>query len=293
MKQNISALKKVKIEEHPVTFGSHGLKLIGKALLPDSACAESPVPGAVLCHGFGSSHRSIKESAQILTRKGIATFIFDFRGHGESEGALDGKMADDVVDAWNTLKQFPQVDKNRMGIVGHSLGALSAMMAAGKVDSPKALISLNCPQIIDEAMMAEASANFGHWGKDDNHIIEFPRHGTFPWFKGIVGVIYRIIMYVLGYRVRIDLKRFVRGLLQMNVAEVVSKLDTCEKLFVFCEDDTITPYQKSVLIYNAACEPKIKVLAKGHHGTSIKRGNLRSEWTTWAVNTLYGSAETA
>jgi pimeloyl-ACP methyl ester carboxylesterase len=292
MRQNIPSPKNVKIEEHPVIFGSHGLKLIGKALLPDIASAESPVPGAVLCHGFGSSHRSIKESAQILTKKGIATFIFDFRGHGGSEGAVDGKMADDVVDAWDILKQFPQVDNNRMGIVGHSLGALSAMIAAGKVDSPKALISLNCPQIIDEAMLAEASVNFGHWGHGDNHIIEFPRHGTFPWFKGIAGVIYRIIMYVLGYHVRIDLKRFVRGLLQMNVAEVVSKLDTCAKLFVFCEGDTITPYQKSVLVYNAACEPKMQVLAKGHHGSSIGRGNLRSQWTTWAVNTLYDNVDT-
>jgi pimeloyl-ACP methyl ester carboxylesterase len=293
MKQNIPSSKNVKIQEHCVTFGSHGLKLIGKALLPDIASAESPVPGAVLCHGFGSSHRSVKESARILTKQGIATFIFDFRGHGKSEGALDGKMADDVVDAWDVLKQFPQVDENRMGIVGHSLGALSAMMAAGKVDSPKALISLNCPQIIDEAMLAEASANFGNWGHGENRIIEFPRHGTLPWFKGIVGVIYRIIMYVLGYRVRIDLKRFVRNLLQMNVADVVSKLDSCAKLFVFCEGDTITPYLKSAVIYDAACEPKVQVLAKGQHGTAIGRGSLRSQWTTWTVNTLYGNAETA
>ncbi len=292
MKQKISINKNIKIEARPVTFGSHGLKLAGKAYLPDVASADSPVPGAVLCHGFGSSHRAMNASARIMAKQGIAAFIFDFRGHGASEGAVDDRMAEDVVDAWDTLKQFPQVDGNRMGLIGHSLGAMSAITAAGMVDSLKTLVALACPPKIDEEMFANAPKNFGQWGHKDNHIIELPRQGTFPWLTGMTAIVARLWMYLSRYYVRIDLKKFVRGILKVNMAEVVSKLDTCAKLFVFCEGDSITPYKKSVLVYDAACEPKIKFLAKGQHSTPLMRGNLRSQWTTWAVNTLYDREQT-
>ncbi len=285
--KNLSPRKaKAKIKEWPVTFGSNGLKLTGKVLLPEGASADSPVPGAVLCHGFGGSHRFMKSSAKILTEQGIATLIFDFRGHGASGGAVDGKQADDAVDAWNALKQFPEVDRNRMGIIGHSLGAMSAVLAAGKVDSPRALVALSCPPIIDDEMFANAPKDFGQWGRRDNHIFEFPRHGALPWMTGISAFIARIFMFATRRFVRVDIKRFIEGMLQANMAEVVAQLDNCAKLFVFCEGDTVTPYQKSVLVYEAACEPRLKLLARGNHSTPIMRGNLRSQWTTWAVSAL-------
>jgi len=38
----------------PVTFGSGKTKLTGKVLLPNTG---HPVPGAILCHGVGSSYQ--------------------------------------------------------------------------------------------------------------------------------------------------------------------------------------------------------------------------------------------
>jgi cephalosporin-C deacetylase-like acetyl esterase len=134
--------KTTDIKEFPVVFGGHGLKLKGKIILPKDASANKPVPGAVLCHGFGSAYRVMEPSAQIMAAQGIATLIFDFRGHGSSEGAVDGKMADDVVDAWNLLSQLPEVDSKRMGLVGHSLGAISVIMAAERVNNPRVLQKL-------------------------------------------------------------------------------------------------------------------------------------------------------
>ena len=169
---------KTKIRELPVTISSHDLKLKGKVLLPDDASADSPVPAAVICHGFGASHRAMRSSARILARQGIASLIFDFRGHGSSEGAMDGKMVDDVVSAWNTLKQFPEVDKNRMGLIGHSLGAMSAIMAAEKVKSPRALIALSCPGETNAGDFNELQPDFGKWGHMANKIMEYPRQGA-------------------------------------------------------------------------------------------------------------------
>ena len=148
-KDNIARKKASEIEEFLVVFGSPGVQLKGKVLLPQDSNSSNPVPGAVLCHGFGAGHRAMEPSARIMAGQGIATLIFDLRGHGSSEGAVDGKMVEDVVDAWNFLSVFPEVDGKRMGLIGHSLGAMSAIMAAEKVDNPRALIALACPPGID------------------------------------------------------------------------------------------------------------------------------------------------
>ena len=91
--------KSAEIREFPVVFESHGLQLKGKIILPKQASANEPVPGAVLCHGFGAAYRVMEPAARMMADQGIASLIFDFRGHGASEGAMDGKMAEDVVDA--------------------------------------------------------------------------------------------------------------------------------------------------------------------------------------------------
>lgn len=277
------------IKEIQVTFDSDNLKLKGKILFPRCDSMNPPFPGAVLCHGFGASHRAMEASARILTNQGIATLIFDFRGHGSSEGALDGKMVNDVVAAWNTLKQFPEVDEKRMGLIGHSLGAMSAIMAAGKVDNPHAVIALSCPPQESSEPLADIPTNFGQWGLKDNSIIEYPSQGTFPWLKGVAALLSRAWMYLLGYRVRVDLKKFFESIPQLKMTEVLRKLNNCPKLFVFCEGDSITPYHKSVLVYETACEPKTKLLIKGgFHTSPLLPGNLRSQWTNWAVATLTG-----
>jgi pimeloyl-ACP methyl ester carboxylesterase len=274
------------IKEIAVTFGSNGLRLIGKAFIPKSATGDSPAPGAVLCHGFGSSHRVMKDIARIMANKGIATFIFDFRGHGSSDGAIDGKQADDAVDAWNFLKKFPEVDKTRMGLIGHSLGAMSAIIAAAKIESLKVLVSLCCPYISKEEMLAVAPANYGKWGSKRSHILEFPRHGSPPWISGLAGFIARVWMFIHNNHVRVDVTNFIEGIKQVNMEQILNKLDNCFKLFVFCDDDTITPYTKSALVYEAACEPKVRLLSRGQHSTPVSRGILRDQWTDWAVKML-------
>ena len=75
--------------------------------MPSFATADSSVPGVVLCHGFGSGQNAVKKSAKMLVKQGIATIIFDFRGHCTSGGVVDGQMADDIIDAWNVLKDMP------------------------------------------------------------------------------------------------------------------------------------------------------------------------------------------
>jgi pimeloyl-ACP methyl ester carboxylesterase len=275
------------IKEFPVTFGSHGLKIKGSVLMPAKATPKSPVPGAVLCHGFGSSRKSTESAARELVDRGVATLIFDFRGHGDSDGAVDSKMPDDVVDAWNILKTYPEVNEKRMCLVGHSLGAMSAIIAAGKVDNPRALVALSCPPQMNTLPPSEMPSNVGHWGKESKGIVEYPRQGSFPWMEGLSAFLSRVWMYLNGFHVRIDVKKFVDTVVNMKMTEVLQGLTNCRKLFVFCEGDTITPYQKTVPVYEAACNPKEQIVIKGgYHSLPLQPCPLRSQWIDWTVSVL-------
>lgn len=280
--------KERKTRQQNVFFGTNGLKLYGKVIFPEDASAESPVPGVLLCHGFGASHRAMKPSAEILAKMGIATMVFDFRGHCNSEGVVDGKLVDDIIDAWNLFRDYPEIDKKKMGIVGHSLGAMSSIIAAEQLDSPNLLVALSCPPKIDKHMMdSKLPANFGQWGSKRSHIMEYPRQGAFPWLKGIAALGCRAWMYFFRYTVRVDIPRFFSKVLEMDMMESIRKLGDCSKLFVFCEGDSVTPYHKSAPVYEAAASPKSLILSKGgFHTTPIMRGNVRDQWTNWIAEEL-------
>jgi pimeloyl-ACP methyl ester carboxylesterase len=281
---------RTEIREFPIVFGSHGLQLKGKILLPPDATNGKPVPGAVLCHGFGAAHRVMEPAARIMASQGVASIIFDFRGHGDSEGAVDGKLAEDVIDAWDILCQLPEVDSERVGIAGHSLGAMSTIMAADKIDNPRALVALSCPPETDGAQTISGEKNFGRWGRELKVIMEYPKHGAFPWLKGLAALICRAWMYLGCFKVRVDWQKFIDAFPQMKMSAVLEKLEHCPKLFVFCEGDRVTPYRKYTAVLEAACQPKELILAKGgFHTTPLLPGTLRSQWTSWMVKTLSGS----
>lgn len=290
--KNLNKGKATKISKIPVVFGTHGLKLKGKILFPGNSDITTPVPGFVLCHGFGASHRAVEASAQIIASKGIATLIFDFRGHGSSEGVVDGRMVEDVVDAWKFLSQFPGIDNKRIGLIGHSLGAMSAIMATEKVDTPRALIALSCPPEADSQLLSGDQVAPGCWGQEGIGISEHPKHGAFPWLSGLAALISRAWMYLARYQVRVEWHKFFGALSEMRMSQVLQKLEKCPKLFVFCQGDKVTPYQKSALVYETACEPKEILLARGgFHTTPLLPGSLRSQWTNWAVSALIAEEE--
>ena len=94
------------------------------------------LPGVVVCHPHphlgGSMESSVVTSlCQALVVQGFMAFRFNFRGVGGSEGAFtNGQLeGEDVGAAISFLRQWPQVDKKRLGAAGFSFGA--AMLLTG------------------------------------------------------------------------------------------------------------------------------------------------------------------
>ena len=188
------------VQKYIISFGGHG-RLSGLLLLPDRT---EPVPGAILCHGLGSGLGAVRPSALRLAKQGIASFIFDFRGHGRSKGVFDGRQVEDVVEAWQWLTRFDGVDKTRIVLIGHSMGAAAAILATCYIGSPRAIVALACPPEPDEKRMQGARFDLRHWLGKRRTLLEYPKDGTLPWLSGVHAVIAWGWTYLRGYRLLIN-----------------------------------------------------------------------------------------
>ena len=90
---------------------------------------------AILCHGFNADKDFfvLKMAAERLQADGIATLLFDFNGHGESEGKFkDMTIPNEIADLDSVLayvQKLPFVQD--VALAGHSQGGIVAAMAAG------------------------------------------------------------------------------------------------------------------------------------------------------------------
>jgi predicted phosphoribosyltransferase/dienelactone hydrolase len=114
---------------------SRGLALTGRLLLP---ATPGPRPAVVFAHGWGSSKDSPRNRAvaEALRRLGFAAFLFDFTGHGESEGTREDstpeQQVNDLAAALNALEGFEEVDRHRLGVIGASSGGAVAVRGAAR-----------------------------------------------------------------------------------------------------------------------------------------------------------------
>lgn len=87
----------------------------------------------VLRHGAGSTRTAVVDHALVLADHGYGVLLTDARGHGRSEGdAMDfGWYGDaDITAAIDYLSERSDVDPDRIGVVGLSMGAEEAIGAA-------------------------------------------------------------------------------------------------------------------------------------------------------------------
>jgi len=93
-----------------------------------------PFPCVIFVHGLGSSKESPRNVviAQRLVDTGIAALLFDLSGHGESSvdtGDGEEGYIDDLAAMFDWASEEAQIDGNRLGIAGSSLGGVVALHA--------------------------------------------------------------------------------------------------------------------------------------------------------------------
>lgn len=127
--------------DEEVTFENTkaGIKLAGTLTLP---AKDGNFPAVILITGSGAQnrneeimgHKPFLVLSDFLTRNGIAVLRFDDRGTASSTGdfkaATSMDFASDVESGLAYLKTRKEIDKKKIGLIGHSEGGIIAPMIA-------------------------------------------------------------------------------------------------------------------------------------------------------------------
>jgi pimeloyl-ACP methyl ester carboxylesterase len=97
-----------------------------------------PSGGVVVLHGAGSQKENHYDFARECRAAGLAAVAFDQRGHGESDGALDGRAIEDVATIASVLPEGAP-----LALRGSSMGGWLALAAGAALDA--AAVVAICP----------------------------------------------------------------------------------------------------------------------------------------------------
>lgn len=118
-------------------------------VVPDGA---GPFPAVVMNHGHGGGRQEgggFAKLAKALADAGIMTIRMDFPGTGDSkesfaEGSLSNMISDSNASLAYLLANFP-ADKDKLGILGYSMGGRLALTIAQAPDNPYKAVGLLAP----------------------------------------------------------------------------------------------------------------------------------------------------
>jgi len=156
----------------PVVFENEKQQLFGVLHYPPEA---RKLPAVLLCHGFTGtkveSHRIFVKLAQLLEEFQLVTLRFDFRGSGDSEGdfsqmTLEGEISDARA-ALDYLQTLPEVDPNRLGILGLSMGGAVAATLSGRVQRISACALWSAVADFSQTFFSQAASQVIEEGKPD------------------------------------------------------------------------------------------------------------------------------
>jgi dipeptidyl aminopeptidase/acylaminoacyl peptidase len=130
------------------------MMLSGEVFLPEECNRIYPAVG--LCHGIPAvpynpgEKGGYPELAARFCQAGFVSLAFNFRGCGPSQGNID--MLDwtqDLTAAIDFLAMLPEVDKNRICLLGSSGGAATCVYAATRDKRVHAVATFACPAGFD------------------------------------------------------------------------------------------------------------------------------------------------
>ncbi len=143
------------------------VELAGTLTLPKS---EQPIPAVILVSGSGPQdrdetlmeHKPFLVLADHLSRNGIAVLRYDDRGVGQSLGdfsaASTREFANDAEAAIDYLAGRPEIDNQKIGLIGHSEGGLIGPMVANRNGNVSFLVLLAGPAVPGTTIIQTQSA---------------------------------------------------------------------------------------------------------------------------------------
>jgi putative redox protein len=199
----------------------------------DQPVDDRPIAHAVFAHCFTCSktYKAVRHISRALAAEGFAVLSFDFTGLGDSEGDFADTSftsnVDDVVAAADFLAEnhgAPTV------LIGHSLGGAAVMMAASRIPSATAVVTIAAPASLDHLSEILEPARS-----------EVERAGSAE-------------ILLAGRRIRIG-RALMNDLAEVGMNEAIANLG-CALLVMHSPVDTVVGIYNASAIFRSAKHPK-------------------------------------
>lgn len=141
----------------------NGKVVSGILFKPKDATADNPLPAVVLTHGYLNNREMQLQNAIELARRGFVVLTVDREGHGnyENSGEQSAVMATSgLYDSVKYLYNMDYVDKDKIGISGHSMGGMTTALTLSQ-DRQLGLVSAGLIQAWSTFMGAGADVDVG------------------------------------------------------------------------------------------------------------------------------------
>jgi pimeloyl-ACP methyl ester carboxylesterase len=184
----------------------------------------------ILCHGFQTSRREMLPLAMALRERGHHVLLFDFRGHGESDGHWSSCGAMETRDLEGAvryvLSHWTRLS-DRIGVVGFSMGGAVAIMTAARMPEIRAVVSDSSFATLEDAA-----------GETLRRLYHLPRYP-------VVSVALWLAERLVGCR---------RD--EARPLDHVGRIAPRPILLIHGTEDGLVPLSQALLLYEAAGEPK-------------------------------------
>ena len=125
--------------QYVASYESDGLKIYGLLSVPTTEMPVGGYPAIIFNHGYIPPEEYQTTERYVayfdgFAREGYVVFKPDYRGHGESEGKPEGAYLSpaymtDVLNALSSVENMKEVNKEKIGMWGHSLGGFLTLRA--------------------------------------------------------------------------------------------------------------------------------------------------------------------
>jgi dipeptidyl aminopeptidase/acylaminoacyl peptidase len=248
-----------------VILSSDDIMLSGEVFMPDEC--NKTFPAVLLCHGIPAARYDPNEKggypalAARICQAGFVAMAFSFRGCGTSQGNLDMLgWTHDLASAVEFLHMLPEVDKDRLCLLGSSGGAAVCTYVAARDQRARALATFACPAEFDFMSSGFNPAAMINSFRDIGTI----RDADFPP----------------------SIEKWMDGFTQVAPIKYIDKITPRPLLLVHGDHDLTVPVEHAKRLYEKAGQPKELVIIPeaGHRLRQDERAvEAAIKWLTKTV----------
>jgi len=231
-------------------------------------CGKASVgPHLSLLHGFGSTKNAgnVIRPTEMLSALGYATLRFDMRGCGESEGEKGRvvclEQVEDTRSAVSWLCEQPEIDPERVGLLGSSFGAAVAVYTAGIDSRPACVISSggwgngerkfrgqHKTTELYEQFLAMLEAGRKH-KEATGQSLQVSRYAIVP-------IPEHLRKHVVPGSIETFPVDTAQSMFDFRADDVVGKISPRPIIFLHSSEDSVTPTEQSIAMFDRAGLPK-------------------------------------